>query len=838
MIKVYEATEKIFANNGLKILKPRKAVIHKEDNGDYYLDLEDSILNLKFYKEGYIARVKTPWGFQNFRMTNPKIKNRKVSLRAWHVFYDAKQYVILDSNVVDKACIDALDHVNSATDKPSPFTVVSDVTTVCSTRIVRKTLAEAVNTIREKCGGHLVRNNWSIEIRDKIGQDRGVTIAYAKNIKEIEAEEQWNEVVTKIYPVGYNGTMLPENFLEAKDVKYDLPYTKIVEFTQDLEQDNYETEEAYEQALIADLRRKAQAYLEEYKFVKVNYSTSAHIPDKITDVGDVIRVKHPKCNIDILTEVISVEWDVIGENYKTIEFGNFRKNTLSNLQDNISNDVNEKIESSKSFLNKALEKATAEIWGVLGNSYVIYEGDKILVVDKLPKEEAKNCMVITSGGIGFSKTGIKGPFNSAWTIDGTLDMQYINVLHLTASLINGGTLKLGKVDNSAGILELYDGGNSLISRLTKNGLEFLSAFGSVVLKLNENGLYSYNENGELLSIIDIYGQKFYRTGSFIGFMGTNALVADNHKKGLVFGLEYSNNAKYMSWGAKENSFSSYYTSFFSYSRENGMYEKEGLYADSDFYLNRNVQLSSGYDFNCYRNLDMKNYSINNCLIDNKNPITNKSGWNTISSLLFSYYTNGTSDEYGFVEFETTVYGNVRVTCWQSDGRLKKNIAETQVRALDVIDKISHRQFDWKEGGAHEELGYIAQELKDVKSSFVMKVPQTDEEGNVVDEVYQINETKIIPYLSKAIQELSEENIDLKSQLQEQRKQIDFLMDRLNLKDEYAKVGSKTTKKATRRKGADKIKQYDDEQIRIVKRERKAEKVVKKEKVLRQEDMIF
>lgn len=838
MIKVYKATEKIFNNNGLKILKPRKAVIYKEDNGDYYLDLEDSVSNLEFYKEGYIARVKTPWGFQNFRMTNPKIKNRKVSLRAWHVFYDAKNYIILDSNVVDKGCMDALDHVNSGTDKPSPFTVISDVTTVCSTRLVRKTLAEAVNIIREKCGGHLVRNNWSIEIRDKIGQDRGVTIAYSKNMKEIEAEEQWNEVVTKIYPVGYNGTMLPEKFLEAKDVKYDLPYTKVVEFTQDLEQDNYETEEAYEQALIADLRRKAQAYLDEYKLVKVNYSTSAHIPDKITDVGDVIRVKHSKCNIDIVTEVISVEWDVIGETYKTIEFGNFRKNTLSNLKDNISNDMDEKIENSKSFLNKALEKATAEIWGVLGNSYVIYEGDKILVVDKLPKEEAKNCMVITSGGIGFSKTGMRGPFNSAWTIDGTLDMQYINVLNLTASLINGGTLKLGKVDNQSGILELYNGSNRLILRLTKNGLEFLNASGITVMKLNDGGLYSYSASGELLSLTDTGGQKFYRTGSFIGFMGTNALVVDNNKKGLVFGLEYSNNAKYMSWGAKENNLSSYYTSVFAYSRENGMYEKEGLYADKDFYLNRNVQLSSGYDFNCYRNLDMKHYSVNNCLIDNKNPITNKSGWNTISDLIFTYYTNGNSSEYGYLGISTTAYGEVGVTCWQSDGRLKRDIAETEVKALDIINRIKHRQYRWKKSGVHEEVGYIAQELEGVKENFVIKVPQLDDMGEVLDEVYQINETKIIPYLSKSIQELSEENTDLKDQLKEQQRQIDFLMSRLDLKDEYARMSSKKSKKATRKKRTDKIKQYDDEHIKIVKRERKVEKIMKKENVLRQEDMIF
>ena len=31
--------------------------------------------------------------------------------------------------------------------------------------------------------------------------------------------------------------------------------------------------------------------------------------------------------------------------------------------------------------------------------------------------------MINNGGIAFSQTGINGTFNSAWTIDGTLNMQ-------------------------------------------------------------------------------------------------------------------------------------------------------------------------------------------------------------------------------------------------------------------------------------------------------------------------------------------------------------------------------------------------------------------------------
>lgn len=53
----------------------------------------------------------------------------------------------------------------------------------------------------ERWGGHLVRDNFNIKIRDKIGQDRGITLAYKKNIKEIEANENWENVVTKLMPV-------------------------------------------------------------------------------------------------------------------------------------------------------------------------------------------------------------------------------------------------------------------------------------------------------------------------------------------------------------------------------------------------------------------------------------------------------------------------------------------------------------------------------------------------------------------------------------------------------------------------------------------------------------
>ena len=195
-IKVYEADETLFNHNGLKILKPYKAIVYKEDNGDYYLEIEDSIDNIAYYQQGYIIRVSTPWGEQGFRISNPTKKNRKITIKAWHLFYDSAKYVIEDSNVVDKSCNDALDHLNTACDQLTPFSTISDITSINSFRCVRKSFEEAVNTVLERWGGHLDRDNFKIEIRDTIGQDRGVVLAYGKNIESIEAKENWDNVVT------------------------------------------------------------------------------------------------------------------------------------------------------------------------------------------------------------------------------------------------------------------------------------------------------------------------------------------------------------------------------------------------------------------------------------------------------------------------------------------------------------------------------------------------------------------------------------------------------------------------------------------------------------------
>lgn len=510
MIKLFGQTDTTFATNGDLTILPLKALVHKEDNGDYYLDLTTSLKYVNDLTEGRIVVAPTPQGEQTFRVGNVQQTKNKLTTKCWHTFYDTQNYLIEDARAVNKNLNDALDWFNSSTTPESPFTTLSDVSTVSTLYVVRKSYYEAIQEALQRWGsGHLVRDKFNIQIRENIGQDNGVTVRYGKNLKDITVEYNWDNVVTQLLPTGYDGIMLDEKYVTS-DIQYAIPYTKTVHFEQNIDQEAYLDgdgnldQEAYEQALKDDLVIQAENYIAINSVPQVNYTMSANL-EKITDIGDTVEVIDERLGLEITTNVISFDYDCISGKYTQLEFGNFKK-TLSNLVSNITNTTTEIVQNATETLHvtlgQELEQATNQIWGALGNSYVIYEGDKILVVDSLPKETATNVIMINNGGIAFSQTGINGTFNSAWTIDGTLNMQAINVINFTADLIKGGTLKLGSVLNQSGILEVYDSTNTLIAELNNNGLKMYGQDGSYVLMNNEVGFAGFDRLGNKIYWVD------------------------------------------------------------------------------------------------------------------------------------------------------------------------------------------------------------------------------------------------------------------------------------------------------------------------------------------------
>ena len=499
MIRVFEANDRDFTGNGDIVILPSRAKVTKKDNGDYYLDLEAGTKYADYLTSGRIVVADTPQGAQAFRISGVTRKSTKVSLRAWHVFYDSKNYLISDSYVVDMTANAALDHLNEATEPASEFTTISDVQTVDSFRCVRKSLYEAIQTVIERWGGHLVRDNFSIGLRRSIGADNGVTVRYRKNLKELTCEEDWSGVVTKLLPVGADGILLNDQdagasiYVESGQ-KWDIPYTKTVQFSQpDIEKDDYGNDEtAYRKALVDDLRRQARDYVNRNCVPKVNYTLKANM-ERVTDIGDTVEVIDERLGVHIQTSVIGFTYDCILGKYTELEFGNFQK-TLSGLAGTLQSSAQSAAQSTVSdAIQGVADTVTQSITQSMGSSYVVYDGSKILVLDSLPKEEAHDVILIDDNGIAFSRNGIAGTFESAWGIDGTMDMRHINVINFVADLIKGGTLKLGGTGNGA--MEVRSAGGSLLGQLDKDGLRMWAHDGSRIEIDASQGLAGYDANG-------------------------------------------------------------------------------------------------------------------------------------------------------------------------------------------------------------------------------------------------------------------------------------------------------------------------------------------------------
>lgn len=97
-------------------------------------------------------------------------------------------------------------------------------------------------------------------------------------------------------------------------------------------------------------------------------------------------------------------------------------------------------------------------------------------------------------------------------------------------------------------------------------------------------------------------------------------------------------------------------------------------------------------------------------------------------------------------------GSGSVKYWgdkSSDRRLKENITDTAVRALDKINRLNLVEFDFIESKKHEEIGLIAQEAETIIPEVISRDPENP------DGYLHIDYTAFVPYLLKAVQELDQ-----------------------------------------------------------------------------------
>lgn len=158
---------------------------------------------------------------------------------------------------------------------------------------------------------------------------------------------------------------------------------------------------------------------------------------------------------------------------------------MNKSQSEVSDRVEQTAKETSEEINRKIENATNLITGGLGGYVILDNIDpetgkkthpwRILIMNTPDKATAKNVIQINQNGIGFSTTGINGPYRNAWTIDGNLVADFITTGTMLAERIRGGTLEVGGTGlGKDGVIVIRDSKGILIGQLDKSGIRISS----------------------------------------------------------------------------------------------------------------------------------------------------------------------------------------------------------------------------------------------------------------------------------------------------------------------------------------------------------------------------
>lgn len=474
MIKIFNPTDTDFTSAGNICIKPLKCIETKSKSlNGWNLSVEVDINYQEYIKKDYlvVCKTKSLSNPQAFRInSNIEYTSNKISFTADHVYCDSENYFLLDVRPTKLNAISSLEYVNERTDKKSPFFVYSDIDSISTSYFIRKNLLEAWEIFEERYSGYFQFDNWNVNLKQNISRDTGIIISYSQYLESLNIIEDWSNVVTRLYPTGPNGIMLDEKYLDA-DVQYDVPYTKTIQFDSDIEFD-LQTDENLKQ----ELKEKAVKYINENKYPKISYEVQSNVNQEL-DIGYMVQIKHPL--VDITVEVIEYQYDLNLGKTISLVFGNFTRNVKKKF-DSIKQEINSQAEKISS-QGKLIQEQTNLINSLNKNGHVYISDNEVLILDKLPKENAKNVWRWGLGGLGFSSQGYEGPFSTAITQDGKINADFILAGKINTNLIEGYDQLVTKVSKTEETVEdittttqTSTGGNSLYLKeaLESNALEY------------------------------------------------------------------------------------------------------------------------------------------------------------------------------------------------------------------------------------------------------------------------------------------------------------------------------------------------------------------------------
>jgi len=395
----------------------------------------------------------------------------------------------------------------------------------------RAALGGVSGSVLDVYGGEYEFDNHTIKLHKARGKDRGVRIAYGRNMMELKCDIDMDSAYTGIYGYVKNDNVDLHSYKAVTNSSGINAKTLIRDFSSDFSGGDSEiTQSGLDSAVAAyaaanDINSPTVSMT--VSFVDLSQSPEYASFSALESVSlcDTVQIYHKDLNINIKAKVIKTVYDVLRERYTSIDLGSPRANFADVIKQTVNEakDLRGQLVSAKSDLTAAYEKAIADATAAItGNSggYVRLNPpqnpQEILIMDTPDISTAKNIWRFNLSGFGHSSGGYSGPYRTAVTQDGHIVADFIdtgilnaNIIragimqsangefsfnlesgHIEASDINitGGDINLDggqlsilnndgyKADFSGGVVELYQGAGTG----TGTGTKYLSLYNSLI----------------------------------------------------------------------------------------------------------------------------------------------------------------------------------------------------------------------------------------------------------------------------------------------------------------------------------------------------------------------
>ena len=372
-----------------------------------------------------------------------KVLNGRFTVNARHISYRLSNRLITTGTA--NTCVAACNLLNA---QAGAFTISTDKTSVGAFRIsepasVRSYFGGKAGSLLDIYGGEWKYDNFTCQLLNARGMDRGVTIRYGKNLTQLSQEISIENLATAILPFYKD----PDgNVTTGAKVQTGLTLSPArelaVDFSQDVDPDSGT-------AITTQLANLAARYIANNNFtvafnsITLDFQQLEGLTERV-DLCDTVKIYFDALGITATAKCVATTWDVLAERYTACTFGN----TRANIADTIATQTKELSQTaSRSFLAESVNRATALISGNLGGYVVLHdsdgdgEPDEILIMNTPDISTATKVWRWNKAGLGYSSTGYAGPFGTAITADGEIVANYVNTGVLNADLIKAGTIE-------------------------------------------------------------------------------------------------------------------------------------------------------------------------------------------------------------------------------------------------------------------------------------------------------------------------------------------------------------------------------------------------------------